>query len=78
MPWKYNITDSSSVPSPNNYQYSSLNTLNQEVGNISIPADSAISQIKALVSGYSATVNARLVLWTNNGAALRQSATFSM
>jgi len=80
MPWKYNITNNSTPPTPNTYQFSQLNTLNQESGDLSIPGSSAVTKLAVYSAGKDSSTSARLILWsyTSTRSVLAQSATFTM
>jgi hypothetical protein len=78
MPWKYNITNSSTVPTPDSRHWSGSNTLNQESGDLSVPGSSAITKLRCYAAARTSTVSTRLVLWANAGSALAQSSTFTM
>jgi hypothetical protein len=66
--------------SANTYTWTSLNTYNQHVALVTVPANCAITDIAVYAGGKDAAVNTRLCLWSNSGSRslLRQSATFSM
>lgn len=77
MPWKYNQTNSSTPPTPDAYQWSGLNTYNQQTGDLSVPAG-AITKLRVYAAARSSSVSTRLCLWDVAGAILHQSATFTM
>lgn len=74
MPWAY----SNGSGTPSGYTYSELNTLNQHASALTLPSDCVVTQLKMYAAAKNSTVSTRLVLWTVGGAALAQSATFTM
>ena len=77
MPYKYNITNNATPPVADDYQWTGTNTLNQQSGDLSVPAG-AITKLLVYAAGKDSAVNTRLILWTASGSALKQTATFSM
>jgi hypothetical protein len=72
MPWLYSSEIGSFAT------FFGVNTGNQHATNLTLPANSAITQLRVKANGRNTAVNTRLCMWENNGSLIRQSSTFSM
>ncbi len=75
MPWIYSYGSGATPPS---YLWRGTNYHNQNAAAITVPANRAITKLRAYAAGRNGSVDTRLALWTVNGSNLRQSSTFSM
>lgn len=80
MPWRYNITQSSSQPSPNNYSWYGLNYKNQECSAIYVNPGEAITHVTVYAAGRGGSVLTRNALWwlSSPQDVMGQSNTYSM
>ncbi|RPJ79862.1 MAG: fibronectin type III domain-containing protein [Alphaproteobacteria bacterium] len=79
MGWYYNVTNNSTPPTPNNYSWYGLNTLNQDTALIWIGGTYAVTKIRVLVNARSSNCLARLAIWLeSNGYVVAQTDTFAM
>lgn len=73
MPW------ATSGVTASTWSYTALNTLNQMAAPVSVPANCAVTKLRARVSSYDDTsVNTRLALWNSDYSVLAQTSTFTM
>jgi hypothetical protein len=78
MGWYYNVTNNSTPPTPNDYDWFGTNTSNQEAAYIYIGGTYAITKIRVYASARSSAVLCRLCMWAENTYVLTQSDSFSM
>jgi hypothetical protein len=79
MAWYYNVTENSTPPTPNDYNWYGLNTYNQDAALIYIASPQAVTKIRVYASARSSSVLTRLAIWLeSNGYVVAQTDTFTM
>jgi len=77
MPWLYSNTEYPDEPA--SYEWRGANTYNQHCAAIgSVPANAAITQLRAYAAGRTSAVSTYLVLWNAGGSVIKYSSVFSM
>ena len=77
MPWLYSNTNYPSTPA--SYEWRGTNLYNQHCAAIgSVPANAAITQLRAYAAGRNNAVSTYLCLWSAGSSIIRYSSQFSM
>lgn len=80
MPWWYNVTNNTSQPTANNYNWYGLNTYNQGAGSVIVsPGENfAVTALAVYASARSSTVLTRLIAWAPASSVYGQTNSFTM